>query len=189
MSKVEDDEEEEEEVCVHCGGTPCKWEEFGDEIAQREQEMRRSMNLIVACDHNGSQIVNKNTKERLENKEMRKSMYRMFTYLKYGHLGRGVRIPIPECVVAKIREKYPDPDEEYMGFMESTENEIQVTTTSTPTPEPTSTSTEKNEQREGHRGFQRNRAKRKSKEASDDNNNKIYNNYFSNNFRFVTCCT
>ena len=70
-------------------------------------------------------------------------MYRMFTYLKYGHLGRGVRIPIPECVVAKIREKYPDPNEEYMGFMESTENEIQVTTTSTPTPEPTSTSTEK----------------------------------------------
>ena len=105
--------------------------------------MRRSLSVIVACDHDGSQIVNKNTKERLENKEMRKSMYRMFTYLKYGHLGRGVRIPIPECVVAKVREKYPDPDEDYMGFMESAENERQDITMSTPTPEPTSTSTSK----------------------------------------------
>ena len=154
MSKVEDVEEEEEEVCVHCGGTPCKWEEFGDEIAQREQEMRRSLTVIGACDHDGSQIVDKNTKERLENKEMRKSMYRMFTYLKYGHLCRGVRIPIPECVVAKIREKYPDPDEEYMGFMESTENEIQVTTTSTPTPEPTSTSTKKTNKEKVIEGFE-----------------------------------
>ena len=141
MSKIEDDEEDEEEVCVHCGGTPCEWEEFGDDIAQREQEMRKSLSLIVACDHEGSQIVDRNTKQRLESKEMRKSMYRMFTYLKYGHLGRGVRIPIPECVVGKIREKYPDPDEDYMGFRESTENEIQVSTTSTPTPEATSTST------------------------------------------------
>ena len=141
MSKVEDDEEEEEEVCVHCGGTPCEWEEFGDDIAQREQEMSKSLSVIVACDSDGSQIVDRNTKQRLQNKEMRKSMYRMFTYLKYGHLGRGVRIPIPECVMGKIREKYPDPAEDYMGFRESTESEMQETTTSTPAPEATSPST------------------------------------------------
>ena len=92
-------------------------------------------------------------------------MYRMFTYLKYGHLGRGVRIPIPECVVAKIREKYPDPDEEYMGFMESTENEIQVTTTSTPTPEPTSTSTEKNQTKRRPSRISRESSKKKVKRS------------------------
>ena len=60
-------------------------------------------------------------------------MYRMFTYLKYGHLGRGVRILVPECAVAKIQEKYPDPDGEYMDFMEQAETERQETTTLTPT--------------------------------------------------------
>lgn len=140
MRKVEDDEEEEEEeVCVHCGGTPCEWDEFGDELAQRELKMYGSQSAIVVIE-DGSQLANNKTKKRLDNKEMRKSMYRMFTYLKYGHLGRGVRIPVPECIVAKIREKYPDPDEDYMGFMESAENERQCTTTSVPTPEPTSTS-------------------------------------------------
>ena len=138
--------EEEEEVCVHCSGTPCKWEEFGDEIVQREQDMHGSQSVIVVCDEERSQIANKKTKKQFENKERRKSMYWMFTYSKNGHLGRGLRIPVPECVVAKIQEKYADPDGEYMGFMELAENERQDTTTSTPTLQLTSTSRAKSTQ-------------------------------------------
>ena len=89
----------------------------------------------------GLQPPNKMLQEQIENKERRKSMYRMFTYLKYGHLGRGVRIPIPECVLTKIQEIYPDPDGEYMGFKESATTEGQETTTSTATLPSTSTST------------------------------------------------
>ena len=36
-------------------------------------------------------------------------MYRTFVAAKYGHLGRGVRVRIPDCVIAKIRMRYPAP--------------------------------------------------------------------------------
>ena len=49
---------------------------------------------------------------------VRKALYHLFTYLKYGHLGRGNRIPIPSCVMEKIREEYPDQNREFMGFCE-----------------------------------------------------------------------
>jgi hypothetical protein len=49
---------------------------------------------------------------------MRKALYRAFTYLKFGHLGKGRIIPIPSCVTAKIREMYPETDGDYMGFHE-----------------------------------------------------------------------
>ena len=52
------------------------------------------------------------------NERMRKALYRLFTYMKFGHLGRGNRIPIPQCVVDKFREAYPEPDGVYMGFHE-----------------------------------------------------------------------
>ena len=53
----------------------------------------------------------------LENKKRRKAMYRLFTYLKYGHLGKGNRIPIPICVIENIRKVFPSPDVNYMGYM------------------------------------------------------------------------
>jgi hypothetical protein len=40
----------------------------------------------------------------IPNNKMRKALYKTFTYLKFGHLGRGNRIPIPSCVASKIRE-------------------------------------------------------------------------------------
>jgi hypothetical protein len=39
------------------------------------------------------------------NSRMRKALYRAFTYLKFGHHGKGSRILIPSCVTTKIREK------------------------------------------------------------------------------------
>ena len=40
--------------------------------------------------------------------------YRNFTSWVYGRLGKGVRKPIPACVVAAIRRKFPA--EKYAGF-------------------------------------------------------------------------
>ncbi|XP_065054976.1 P2X purinoceptor 7-like [Rhopilema esculentum] len=46
----------------------------------------------------------------------RKAAYRQFTLWKYGRLGRGNRRILPSCVVKIIREAYPSPDGQYMGF-------------------------------------------------------------------------
>ena len=47
----------------------------------------------------------------------RKSLYKLFVYEIYGHLGRGNRIHIPHCVRDEIRTLFPDPEDEYMGHM------------------------------------------------------------------------
>ena len=54
---------------------------------------------------------------------VRKALYHFFTYLKYSHLGRGNRIPIPSCIMGKIQEEYPDSNGEFMGFCKVKGNE------------------------------------------------------------------
>lgn len=46
----------------------------------------------------------------------RKAGYRQFALWKYGRLGRSNRRILPSCVVKVIREVYPSPDGQYMGF-------------------------------------------------------------------------
>ena len=81
--------EEDEKVCVDCGGTPCEWDELGPDLLERIESMHRRETIdgvIVVVDDNDN---------RVENKAIRKVIYRMFTYIKYEHLGRGQRILIP----------------------------------------------------------------------------------------------
>ena len=49
----------------------------------------------------------------------RKAAYRQYTLWKYGKLGRGNRKIVPSCVVTTIRQAYPAPDGNYMGFRRS----------------------------------------------------------------------
>ena len=52
-------------------------------------------------------------------------MSRYYTYLKYGHLGKGVRLEIPTCVLQQIRHLYSEDDEKkYMGFKAATAEEL-----------------------------------------------------------------
>ena len=37
-------------------------------------------------------------------------------------IGSGNRVVLPQCVVAKIRERYPDPSGKYVGFSDSMDN-------------------------------------------------------------------
>ena len=85
------------ETCVICGSTPCEWEEFGTQVVEHsrtlyKREMRGENEVIV--DDNDVLIPN-NT--------MRRQLYRVFTYLKFG-------------VTTQIRNMFPDT--EYMGFLE-----------------------------------------------------------------------
>jgi hypothetical protein len=42
----------------------------------------------------------------VRNNKTRKALYKTFTCLKFGHPAQGNRIPIPSCVVSKIRDMY-----------------------------------------------------------------------------------
>lgn len=54
------------------------------------------------------------------NSGIRKMLYRFYIEQKYGYLGKGNRIQIPQCVLAGIRAAYPEEDGgRYMGFRES----------------------------------------------------------------------
>lgn len=46
----------------------------------------------------------------------RKAAYRQYTLYSHGYLGRGNRKTVPSCVVWKVRERYPAPDNVYLGF-------------------------------------------------------------------------
>ena len=105
-------DDDEVTVCQICGGTPCEWVEFGEEVKEYSKRLYSHEDIdgvIALTDRDGNVI---------PNNKMRRALYKTFTYLKFGHLGRGNRIPIPSCVVRKIREMYPEPDGNYMGFHE-----------------------------------------------------------------------
>ena len=48
----------------------------------------------------------------------RKAAYRQYIMFSHGYLGRGNRKVAPSCVVWKIRDNYPAPDNIYLGFRE-----------------------------------------------------------------------
>jgi len=50
--------------------------------------------------------------------KVRFALYSYFTYIKYGHLGRGNRIPVPRCIKCKIEALHPEPTGNYRGFQE-----------------------------------------------------------------------
>jgi hypothetical protein len=108
----EDDEyksdECSEEVCEVCGGSPCEWKELGPEVVKiTEEQFSWSDNGVIVLDEDGTPI---------ERSTVRKAMYKLFTYLKFGHLGRGNRIPLPYGVIKEIRKRYPELDGNYIGF-------------------------------------------------------------------------
>ena len=49
--------------------------------------------------------------------------YKQYTWWVHNRLGKGVRKVIPSCAVWAIRNTYPAPDDTYVPFMESIEDE------------------------------------------------------------------
>ena len=97
-------------LCWKCGMNPCEWIQYGQEVLDMNMmiyEQKHNDEMTAMCiDEEGKTI---------SNAVVRKSMYRSFTYLKFGHLGKGNRVKVPNCVVEKIRSMYPEDDDVYMG--------------------------------------------------------------------------
>ena len=115
-SEIEDDEP----VCIYCANTPCEWHVYGQEL------LRNTSLMHYRETRNGKEVVVDDAGNEVSNASMRKAMYRMFTYLKFGHLGKGVRIPVPQCVADKIRAIYPEEDGKYMGFHATAEEKKRI---------------------------------------------------------------
>ena len=83
----EDIDEDINKICWICGDKPCEWICWGDELKQ----------------HREAYINNQNESEQIiPNSKIRKCLYRYYTYLKYGHLGKRVRLEVSPCVLQQI---------------------------------------------------------------------------------------
>ena len=58
-------------------------------------------------------------RDNVPTKSYRYAAYRQFTWFAHNRrLGRGIRRRIPACVLRIIREKFPDPRGDYVGYAE-----------------------------------------------------------------------
>ena len=94
--------------CDHCCTAPCEWENHKDSMI---------LDVEIWLDIYRTNGLTSKPKPN----EIRKECYRLFSFIINGRLGRGNRRKLPDCIVHKIRETYPNEegnDEGYMGFKE-----------------------------------------------------------------------
>uniref|UniRef100_A0AAV2K1X3 P2X purinoreceptor 7 intracellular domain-containing protein n=1 Tax=Knipowitschia caucasica TaxID=637954 RepID=A0AAV2K1X3_KNICA len=57
--------------------------------------------------------------EHKKSKRLRFVAYRSIVSWCWGQLGARIRVVIPACAVLRIRQDFPDPDGQYVGFLPS----------------------------------------------------------------------
>ena len=92
---VVDEMYDELPVCVVCGGTPCQWDEFGGKLMEQANQMFEQTTSLGDDGTTVTVLLDRSTGEIVDNRTARFKLYQMFTYLKYGHLGKGNRICLP----------------------------------------------------------------------------------------------
>ncbi len=109
---------EEVQVCWLCGGTPCDWLEYSNELLQEIEEK-------YLKNSNGNRIDGA-THEVVGMKKIRYALYRSFAYARYGWLGKNNRIKLGRSLQEKIKELFPHPEGvEYTGFLPADEDVLE----------------------------------------------------------------
>jgi hypothetical protein len=102
---------EEERCCYLCGKTPCEWIEYGIPAIE---DLKRCFNMDTAKSE--GYVVEMQSGNQFQNNKIRFTCYRLFTYEKFGHLGKGNRVKLPVCVESKIQSLFPSLDGNYTTF-------------------------------------------------------------------------
>jgi hypothetical protein len=66
-------------------------------------------------------VMEKSTRAKAPNNKIRFSFYRMFTYKKFVHFGRGNQIKIPDRLEQQVKHMSPNLDGNYTYFSRETE--------------------------------------------------------------------
>ena len=98
---------EKERVC-------CRNEQYNHEHQKKFHIVLDERTVRVAILNNADWL---NSPRRFLPATFRKTSYRQYVLWRWGHLGYGNRRVIPSCIIWKIRDAYPEPDGEYMGYM------------------------------------------------------------------------
>ena len=109
-NNTQDDEDDDEDnssvespypwhdVCQICGTTPCDWYNLKSEIIFEMEKLLATKKYFERV-------------TRVSNKEVRFHGYRTYIQEKYGFMGEGLRVKIPDCVEMEIKKLYPEDDE------------------------------------------------------------------------------
>jgi hypothetical protein len=92
-----------EGFCHHCQQDPCDWFLHGPSVVD---SVRTSHGIMPI-----------NVDRSVLNKSCRYAAYSQFAHIKFGYLGKGKRVPLPDCVVRGIRVNFPDANHFYVGFI------------------------------------------------------------------------
>jgi hypothetical protein len=104
-------ETEDERCCYLCGKTPCEWIEYGIPAIE---DLKRHFNMDTAISE--GYVVETQSGNQFQNDKIQFTCYRLFTYEKFGHLGKGNRVKVPVCVESKIKLLFPSLDGNYTTF-------------------------------------------------------------------------
>jgi hypothetical protein len=94
-----------------CGQSPCEWDTIGALVLQNVQS-----EYDVQSAPELGYMLRKSTGQKVTNNKIRFISYKLFIAEKYGHLGHRNRIRCKPCVEDKIRQLFPDMDDNYTGF-------------------------------------------------------------------------
>lgn len=86
-------------TCDQCGCVPCIW-------SQNEENIQHDNSYLMGEDST--------------NKQRRFYAYKQMVYALYGHLGKGNRRQLPQCVVDGVRANWPEDNKrKYTGFKDN----------------------------------------------------------------------
>lgn len=108
---------EERECCKQLPAM-CKSEAPGFDITILDRDVLR-LAMLHRNDLIAEENLGPNATPAEINRAYRHAGYRQFILSKYGRLGQGVRRVIPSCCVWKIRDTFPDPNNQYKGWRAS----------------------------------------------------------------------